>query len=292
MKKYIIIVICLLSSRLAAQDNICLSPKDTVISELAPSYKVMTYNIRLDVASDGENAWPNRKDFFTSQVQFYAPDVMGIQEALPNQVQDIAQSLPNYQYVGIGRDEEGKGEASNIFYRSDKLKMIENHTFWLSETPTQPSMGWDAACRRVCTYALFEDKITHQQFWVFNTHLDHVGEVAREKSAQLIMAKIKEVNTQNLPVVFTGDFNATPDTAWLSDLKKEMNDSKDITEEKPFGPNETFNGFQYNEIPKTRIDYIFTSKEIKVKKYAVLAETQNLRFPSDHFPVYAEIQLK
>lgn len=292
MKKYIIIVICLLFSRLTAQDNICLSPKDTVTSELTSAYKVMTYNIRLDVASDGENAWSNRKDFFTSQVQFYAPDVMGIQEALPNQVQDIAQSLPNYQYVGIGRDEEGKGEASNIFYRTDKLKMIENHTFWLSEAPTQPSMGWDAACRRVCTYALFEDMITHQQFWVFNTHLDHVGEVAREKSAQLIRAKMKEVNTKKLPVIFTGDFNATPDTAWLSDLKKEMNDSKDISEEKPFGPNETFNGFQYNEIPETRIDYIFTSKGIKVKKYAVLAETQNLRFPSDHFPVYTEIQLK
>ncbi|RKS00954.1 endonuclease/exonuclease/phosphatase family protein [Flavobacterium sp. 102] len=260
---------------------------------LAQKLKLMTYNIRLDVASDGENAWPNRKDYWASQVTFNEPDIFGIQEALPHQVTDIATLLPNYSYVGIGRDGVGKGESSNVFYKKDRFKVLQENTFWLSETPDKISKGWDAALNRVCTYALLKDSKTKQTFWIFNTHLDHMGELARTNSILLILSKMKELNTENYPIFFMGDFNSEPTEERIVNLKKEMLDSRDISEEKPFGPIGTFNGFKYNENVTKRIDYIFLSKEnpFKVKKYAVLSDSKDLKYPSDHLPVYIELKI-
>ena len=260
----------------------------------AQGLQLMTYNIRLDVAADGENDWASRKDFFASQIRFYAPDILGVQEATPGQAADIAAALPQYGCVGIGRDGPGKGEASNIYYKKDRFAARQNATFWLSETPDKISRGWDAAFNRICTYALFKDRQTRKMFWVFNTHLDHVGEEARTKGIQLILSKIAEVNTKKYPVVFMGDFNSEPGAARIVELKKEMNDSREVSEEKPFGPAGTFNGFKYNEPAAQLIDYIFVSKNknIAVKKYAVLTDSKDLKYPSDHFPVYAEIYLK
>jgi len=255
--------------------------------------KVMTYNIRLDMASDGENNWKNRKDFWNSQIQFYEPDVFGIQEALPNQVIDIATSLSEYSFVGIGRDGEGKGESSNIFYKKEHFKLLDNSTFWLSETPDRISKGWDAALNRVCTYALFMDVESKQFFWVFNTHLDHKGEIARTRSLELILSKIAQLNTKDYPVIFMGDFNSEPNSDRIVALEKVMNDSRIVSKEKPFGPSGTFNDFKHNEPVSKLIDYIFLSKNkrIKVLKYAVLSDSKDLRYPSDHLPVFAEINL-
>lgn len=257
----------------------------------AQTVKMMTYNIRYDNPNDGENAWPNRKEYFCSQVAFYAPDILGIQEALPNQVKDIAAFFPNYSYVGVARDGIEKGESSNIFYNKNRFELVEGNTFWLSETPDKISKGWDAALNRICTYALFKDKKAKQLFWVFNTHLDHMGELARTNSIQLIRSKIKALNTKDYPVFFMGDFNSEPTEERIINLKKEMIDSKDVSEEKPFGPSGTFNGFKHNEAVTKRIDYIFLSKDskIKVKKYAVLSDSKDLKYPSDHLPVYIEI---
>ena len=259
----------------------------------AQNLKLMTYNIRLDLESDGENKWSNRKDFWASQITFYEPDVFGIQEALPHQVTDIASALPEYSYVGIGRDGIGKGESSNIFFKKDRFKMVQENTFWLSETPEKISKGWDAALNRVCTYVLLKDNKTKKSFWVFNAHLDHIGELARTNAIQLILSKIKEINTKNFPVFLTGDFNTEPNEQRITDLKKQMDDSYDITKQKPFGPTGTFNAFQYFEPVTKRIDYIFLSKNnpFKVLKYAVLTDSKNLKFPSDHFPVLVELQL-
>ena len=259
----------------------------------AQNLKLVTYNIRLDLESDGENKWSNRKDFWASQINFYEPDVFGIQEALPHQVTDIASALPGYSYVGIGRDGIGKGESSNIFFKKDRFKMVQEKTFWLSETPEKISKGWDAALNRVCTYVLLKDNKTKKSFWVFNAHLDHIGEFARTNAIQLILSKIKEVNTKKLPVFVIGDFNTEPNEQRITDLKKQMDDSYDITKQKPFGPNGTFNAFQYFEPVTKRIDYIFLSKNnpFKVLKHAVLTDAKNLKFPSDHFPVLVEIQL-
>jgi endonuclease/exonuclease/phosphatase family metal-dependent hydrolase len=254
--------------------------------------KLMSYNIRLDVASDGQNAWPVRKDFFASQIQFYEPDIMGVQEAMPNQVLDLEQMLPHYNQVGIGREGKGKGESSNIFYKKEKLKVITTNTFWLSETPDAISKGWDAACHRVCTFALFQDITSKRKFWIFNTHLDHIGEQARANGIKLILSKIEQYNTDQYPVVFMGDFNLEPNDKSIVALKMQMNDASEISLQKPFGPNGTFNNFEFDKPVSKRIDYIFISKEAKleVKKYAVLSDSKDLRYPSDHFPVYVEIK--
>lgn len=253
--------------------------------------KIMTYNIRLDVASDGENAWPNRKDFFTSQIQFYAPDIFGVQEAMPNQVNDIATVLPSYNHVGIAREGDGKGESSSIFYKKDRFLVQQSNTFWLSETPDVISKGWDAAYNRVCTYALFKDLKTKKIFWVFNTHLDHIGEEARTKGLELILSKIEKVNTKGYPVFLMGDFNSEPNTERIISLKKVMNDTRNISEEKPFGPSGTFNDFKHDQPVTLLLDYIFISKNnnLKVKKHGVLSDSVDLKYPSDHFPVLIEI---
>ncbi|QZK90356.1 endonuclease/exonuclease/phosphatase family protein [Flavobacterium sp. CHNK8] len=260
----------------------------------AQTLKIMTYNIRLDIESDKENDWTHRKDFFNGQIQFYAPDIFGIQEAKPNQVLDIATALPQYSYVGIGRDGVGKGESSNIFYAKGIFKVIESNTFWLSATPESISMGWDAACNRVCSYALLKNKQTNNMIWVFNTHLDHIGEEARTKGLELILSKIEKLNTNKYPVVLMGDFNSEPETERIIRLKKIMNDAKTISKEKPFGPYGTFNNFKYNEASTHLIDYIFLSKSnaITVQKYAVLSDAKDLKYPSDHFPVFIEINYK
>ena len=258
---------------------------------LGQNLKLITYNIRLDVASDGENSWFNRREYLCSQLAFYEPDVFGIQEALPNQVTDISTFLPKYNFVGIGRDGIGKGESSNIFFKKDKFKLLEQNTFWLSETPEIVSKGWDAALNRICTYVLLTDKKTKQTFWVFNTHLDHMGVLARTNSISLILSKISELNTKNYPVIFMGDFNSEPTEERIVNLKKRMIDSQDISEQKLLGPEGTFNGFKHNEAVTKRIDYIFLSKKsnLKVKKYAILSDSKNLKYPSDHLPVYIEI---
>ena len=264
-----------------------------VFAANAQDLKVMSYNIRLDVKSDGENSWSNRKDFFSSQIKFYEPDIFGVQEAMPNQINDLTKSLPEYNHIGIGRDGVGKGEASAIFYDKSRFIVSNEQTFWLSETPEKISKGWDAAYIRICTYALFKDKKTKRTFWVFNTHLDNTGELARKNGINLILAKMKEVNKKNYPVILMGDFNAEPDSQLITDLKKSMLDTRDISEAKPFGPSGTFNGFKFNE-PVTRlIDYIFVdnSKRIKVKKYAVLSDSKDLKYPSDHLPVYVELMI-
>jgi len=265
-----------------------------ILSFLAYSQnlKVMTYNIRLDVAIDGENDWSHRKEFFTSQIQFYEPDVFGIQEATPNQVIDISNALSQYNHIGIGREGVGKGESSNIYYKKERFSVSNETTFWLSETPNEISKGWDAACNRVCTFALFEDLKSKKSFWVFNTHLDHIGDLARTKGIELILSKIEAVNIQKLPVIFMGDFNSEPNENRIIALKKIMKDSRELSVEKPFGPFGTFNNFQYNEPATKQIDYIFLSKNsfFIVNKYAVLTDSKNLRFPSDHFPVYIEMK--
>lgn len=257
----------------------------------AQNLKLMTYNIRLDIASDQENAWPNRKDFLCAQIQFYAPDVFGIQEALPHQVQDLTAFFKDYKYIGVGRDGVNQGESSNIFYNTKRLTLLKESTFWLSETPDKISKGWDAALNRICTYGLFEVQTTKQRFWVFNTHLDHVGNLAKTNAIQLILSKIKTLNRENHPVFLMGDFNSEPFEERIIDLNKTMKDAYFVSKEKPFGPEGTFNAFRHQEPVQKRIDYIFVSKDdsIQVLKHAILSDSKDLKYPSDHLPVIIEV---
>lgn len=255
---------------------------------------LMSYNIRLALASDGPNSWDNRKEFLTGQLKFYEPAIFGLQEALPVQVKNISEALPNYSHVGIGRDGDNKGEASCIFYNKERFVVKQSSTFWLSATPDTISMGWDAAYRRVCTYALFKDKKTKKYFWVFNTHLDNKGEQARANGVALILERIKTLNTKDYPVFLMGDLNAEPETNLIKNLRTKMQDSRLISRQPPFGPEASFNDFKHQEDVTQLIDYIFVSQQAKVEveKYALLTDSKNLRYPSDHFPVYIEVKWK
>ena len=206
---------------------------------------------------------------------------------------DLKSALKDYNVIGIGRDGDNKGEFSAIFYNSKKVKVENENTFWLSETPDQISMGWDAAYPRICTYGLFSLLESNQKIWVFNTHLDHVGAQAQLEGMKLILKKIAQVNTNNLPVIVMGDFNVEPDSELITDLRLEMNDSKALAK-LTFGSDGTFNGFKFEEPVMRRIDYIMLSKSNKfeVEKYGVLSSSIDLKYPSDHFPVLVKLKLK
>ncbi len=257
------------------------------------SLKMMTYNIRYDNPGDGENTWSKRKVFLSDQMAYNQPDIFGIQEGLYRQVQYLDSVFVAYEYIGVGRDDgKTKGEYSAIFYNKEKLNVLKEGTFWLSETPNEISVGWDAAMERICTFGLFENKISKEQFWVFNTHFDHIGNEARVKSAALILNKVAEFNTHNQPVIVMGDLNLTPEAEPIQLLSKALNDTKHASIAKPFGPVGTFNAFDFNKPVLNRIDYIFTSKkQIEVMKYAVLSDSKDCKYPSDHLPVLVELKL-
>jgi len=207
-------------------------------------------------------------------------------------MKDLDSLLSDYDFVGVGRDDgNDKGEYSAIFYKSNQFKIISTSTFWLSQTPQKVSMGWDAVCHRVCTYALFENRITKKQFYVFNTHFDHVGAEARKNSAVLIIQKIREINTEMEPVILMGDFNMEENHESIHYISQYLNDSKSVSSSKPFGPTGTFNGFNFNQPVTERIDFIFVSPEIQVNKYAVLSDSEACRYPSDHLPVLVILNL-
>ncbi|MFN4762814.1 endonuclease/exonuclease/phosphatase family protein [Gillisia sp. Q332] len=255
--------------------------------------ELMSYNIKYANENDGENSWSLRKDHLGSQIKFYQPDIFGVQEAVLEQLEFFEDILPAYSYVGVGRDDgKTKGEFSAVFYDSNRFEVLKENTFWLSETPERVSVGWDAAMERVCTYALFEDRESGEKFWVFNSHFDHIGEKAREESARLIWKMIQQLNSEDLPVVLMGDFNLEPNAPGIKFLSEKLNDSKTIAE-LDFGPEGTFNGYNFKEPVTRRIDYILTSKgDIEVKKYAVLSDSKDLKYPSDHLPVFVLLQIE
>lgn len=260
------------------------------ILNFSQDLKVMSFNIRLQVESDKDNAWTQRKQDAIDLMSYYHPDYFGVQEALPQQMKDIKNGLKNYDYVGVGRDDgKEKGEFSAIFYDTNRLQVINSGTFWLSETPEKPSKGWDAAYNRVCTYAVFKDKKSKKEFMALNLHFDHIGNVARVKSADLILKKIKEINPKNLPVTLSGDFNLTDDSEPIKILSQNLTDSFYHSETKHYGPVGTFTDFNVNEVPKERIDYIFV-KGFKIKSHRHINDRrENLLYPSDHFPVLVDL---
>lgn len=263
------------------------------VSLFAQQMNIISFNIRYNNPGDGENAWINRKDMVAGLLQFHDPDMFGLQEALHGQILEIEEELPEYKWFGVGRDDGDKaGEFCPVFYRPDKFILLEKGNFWLSETPQKPSLGWDAAIKRIVTWGKFQSKVTGKHFIVFNTHFDHVGVEARKNSAKLIRSRIEEMTDGvNLPVIVTGDFNLTPDEQPIQLLKEYLSDSREITEEPPYGPNGTFSGFDFNADLTRRIDYIFVKGELKVLEYAALSDSKDQRYPSDHLPVFARVQL-
>jgi endonuclease/exonuclease/phosphatase family metal-dependent hydrolase len=260
------------------------------------SFAVMTFNVRINLPSDGDNAWPHRKEMATSMIRFYEPEVFGVQEALKRQVKDMSERHPDYAWIGVGRD-DGKqaGEYMAIFYLKHRFKLLKTDTFWLSENPQQSGLGWDAAYNRVVTWGQFQDLETGNTFFHFNTHFDNRGEVARQESAKLLLTQIQAI-AGNSALIVTGDFNTHPDSEPYriltgSDL---LTDAKTITQIPHHGPSRTFNGFALESLRTIDepIDYIFVSKQFGVLKHATLSDTFNGYFPSDHMPVMAQVTIE
>ena len=256
--------------------------------------KVMSYNIRLDVASDGENRWDARKDKVAGLMNYHEADFIGGQEVQHHQLKYLLGELRSYTYIGVGRD-DGKeaGEYSCIFYKKDKYTLVKQSTFWLSPTPDSVSIGWDAAYKRVCTYGLFRDRKSKQLFWVFNTHFDHVGKTARLESAKLIIEKIHELNIKNYPVILMGDFNSRPDEPPAQYITSIMQNSRAVSK-LVYGPADTWNAFKFNAKLDGCIDYIFISKDdrMSVTKFVTITDSYDMKYPSDHLPVIAVIRMK
>jgi endonuclease/exonuclease/phosphatase family metal-dependent hydrolase len=245
----------------------------------------LTFNIRFDNPGDGENNWHHRKQNVVELISHYDASIVGTQEGLNHQVEYIDSCLSDFTYIGVGRDDGiSKGEYCAIFFDSTILKVINEGTFWLSETPGVVSVGWDASMERICTYGLFEHHCSGQKLWVFNTHFDHIGPEARANSARLILEKIEETNTNNLPVVLMGDFNATPDDKPIKILVKGITDALTISEKPFYGPIGTFNGFT-DDIMTRRIDYIFVNN-LDVLSYTHIDDRRkNNLHVSDHLAV-------
>lgn len=288
MKNYLVVCFLFMASFISAQNN----------AEL----RIMTYNIRFAGSPDDEanNSWNSRKDLAAEVIRFNKADIFGLQEALLSQIVDIKNSFPNYEWVGVGR-EDGKqgGEYSPLFFNTDKFNLLQSSTFWLSETPDSVSKGWDAAFKRVVTWAEFACLNSEQRFFVFNTHFDHIGESARLNSAKLILKKIKEIAGDN-PTILTGDFNTQSDSPPYSILtngidnekKFFLNDAETVNTNIHYGSHITFNGFGSDLQPGNKIDFIFVNDKIKVNEHGVISETFDGKYPSDHFPVIVEVEIE
>ena len=264
-----------------------------VVNMQSQELNVMTFNIRYNTKNDSLNAWPYRKDNAASQVLFHNVHILGVQEALHEQMMDMGQSLSRFKFTGVGRDDgKTKGEYSAIFYDTTRLTLAESKTFWLSLTPEVPgSRGWDANITRIVTWARFRDTRTKKLFFVFNTHFDHIGQEARRESAKLLKRKVKEIAGNN-PVIIMGDFNAKPSEEPIRVLVNDpdkFTDSKALSVQPHYGPEGTFNGFGSKERDNEPIDHIFLKGKWKVLQHATLSQTWGGRFSSDHFPVFAKL---
>ena len=261
--------------------------------QLQETKTIISYNIKYDNKLDEENNWLLRRNGLCQFLKDYKPSIFGIQEGLLNQVAFIDSSLSKYEYIGVGR-EDGKieGEFCAIFYDTSLFENKVNSTFWLSETPDVVSVGWDAALERICTYGLFIEKLSGETFWVFNTHLDHVGEISRKKSSKLILEKIRENNIYSYPVILMGDFNLIPESEPIRLIKSQLDDALEISFTKWRGPMGTFNGFDIQHPLDKRIDYIFTSNYKIISHRHIDDRLNNNSFISDHLPVMVELQIK
>ncbi len=263
----------------------------------AQQINVMTFNIRYSTERDSLNAWRLRKDHVASQVLFHEVQLLGVQEALHEQMVDLKERLKKFNYVGVGRgDGKQESEYSAIFYDTTKLAMLKSETFWLSETPTQPgSKSWDAAITRIVTWAKFREKKSGKIFFAFNTHFDHIGQVARKKSAEILLQKVNEIAGRT-PAVITGDFNAQPTDEPIRVIldpgnNLRLTNSMEISSTPHYGPSGTFNAFGAKEIHDAPIDYIFLKNKWKVLTHATISQTWQGRFASDHFAVFAVLGL-
>ena len=255
-------------------------------------HSIVTYNIKYDDRSTQQNSWIMRKEGMIELINSISPDILGIQEGLMHQVDYLDTNLDSFRYVGVGRDDGNKkGEFCAIYYNKNKYRLIKSSTFWLSENPSEVSIGWDAALERICTYAQLETLNGNNKIWIFNTHFDHFGKMAREQSAKLLIKKIRNINTDGEPTVVMGDFNALDNSKVIEVLKKEFKDSMEISEIGHNGPIGTFNNFLSKQEITKRIDYIFIYGMKIVSHEHVNKKLDNGNHISDHLPVLTKMKI-
>ena len=258
--------------------------------------KLMTFNVRYDNPDDNLNNWKYRKEAVTKLIRAENIDILGAQEVLVNQLKDITEKLPEYNFIGVGREDgKAKGEFSPIFYKKNKFTVMKSGYFWLSGTPEVPSKGWDAACERIATWAQLKDNASGEIIFVLNTHLDHEGTMARQKSVELLR-KNTAMLSEGFPQIIMGDFNADPESTVIKQMlmrsnSNELFNSKAVAK-KVYGANWTFNGFGSVALKdRPIIDYIFINKAVRVKEHIIAPETTNGKFLSDHSAVFIKVSI-
>ena len=249
-----------------------------------------TFNLRFDNPGDSGNLWVDRGPVCAALIRFHQFDILGTQEGLRHQLDFLQKELPKYAYYGVGRDDaKTKGEHSAIFYKKDRFLVKDSGDFWLSEKPDAPGFGWDAHHNRICTWLKLEDRKTRKTYFVLNVHYDHRGVVARTESSKLILQKIQSIAGKS-PVMLMGDFNGNHKSDWYLQIQNSPNlkDSYTLAND-PYANNGTSTGFRPFPRTKDIIDHIFITKPFKVIRYGILTDTYHGKFPSDHFPVLAEL---
>ncbi len=260
----------------------------------AQKLTIATYNIRYDNPKDTGNLWIARAPVIASLIRFHDFDIFGTQEGYKNQLDDIINALPQYTYYGVGRnDGKDQGEHSSIFYKKDDFKILRKGDFWLSQTPAKPGLGWDATCcNRICSWVYLQHKASGKKFYFFNAHYDHQGVQARRESSKLILQKIKEIAGIE-PVIFTGDLNGSHSSEPYQTIANSVILKDTYKEVKyPYVNNASHNGFGATKDSTNIIDHIFITKHFIAKKWGVLTDTYHGKYPSDHFPVLAEVIIR
>lgn len=255
--------------------------------------KVMTFNVRFGTAKDGENAWPHRKEMFLKTIRDQNPDILGLQECLFFQADYIQEAFPEYRWIGIDRDVTGRGEMTCIFYRHGALDPVESGNFWVSETPEVPaSISWDSSLTRMVTWAHFYHRKSKTWLYFFNTHLDHIGQEARKQGITLISERMGEL-PEGTVAILTGDFNSAADNspAYTVAMESGFTDAWKVAE-KQVGPEVTFTGWKTPDFnKKNRIDWILFKGPITVSHCETITYSEEGRYPSDHFPVAAQLHI-
>jgi endonuclease/exonuclease/phosphatase family metal-dependent hydrolase len=273
----------------------CLGLLATPFAHAGEPWRLATYNLRLNLASDGVNAWPQRRAQVMALIRYHGWDVFGTQEGLPDQIADLEQ-LPGFERIGVGRDDgASRGEHAALFVRRERFEVLRSGTFWLSETPEKPSKGWDArCCHRIVTWAALRDRRAPEggAFYVFNTHFDHEGVVARRESAKLLLTRRASI-AGDAPTLVIGDFNSSPGSEPVQLLLGALLDARATSHTPPYGPEGTFNGFRIDApLPaRERIDHVFHTPGIEVLSWGALTDSREGRYPSDHLPVEVLLRL-
>ena len=270
------------------------SASATPAKQACAPLRVMTYNIRLDLESDGVNRWSNRRDQFIGQIAFVHPDILGLQEVVAGQKADLERGLPGYEFVGVGRDDgKNAGEFSNLAVDRKAYRIASTGNFWLSETPGRPSKGWDASYIRIATWAHLISRKDGRRILALNTHMDNDGKVARREGARLIRDFLIAHRRPGERIIVTGDFNSTPDSPpykLMTEPPLSLKDSKLAAANPPLGPDSSWNDFKLVPDDPQRIDFVFADPAMKVKRYSVLAwHFDGPRTASDHYPVVADL---